>query len=65
MSNVVELKPRLRKRNGLSRQIGAALGPAQILLFSGVRYERWDDLTDNPDGGRQSGASRRRRSTAS
>ena len=55
MSNVIQFRP----ANGPRRMVSGDRGAAEILFFTGVRYQRWGEDTHAPQPQAQS--SRRKR----
>jgi hypothetical protein len=57
MNNVIPFRP----ANGPRRMTSGDRGAAQILFFTGVRYQRWDEDTHAPQPQAQSSRRKRER----
>ena len=54
MATIIDFK-RPAKPQAVLFQIAPPQGPAKLLLFTGVRYERQDQATDDAHRGRRNG----------
>jgi hypothetical protein len=57
MNNVIQFRP----ANGLRRMVSGDRGAAEILFFTGVRYQRWSEDTHAPQPQAQSSRRKRER----
>ena len=57
MNNVIQFRP----ANGLRRMVSGDRGAAEILFFTGVRYQRWSEDMHAPQPQAQSSRRKRER----